>query len=45
LFLCQVTTVLGLLHPTFETTMMMKTANLLQQNTADAFGRAHRQLL
>jgi hypothetical protein len=45
LFICQVTTVLGLLHPTFETTMMMKAVNRLQQNTADAFGRAHRQLL
>jgi hypothetical protein len=45
LFLCQVTTVLGLLHPTVETTMMMKAVNRLQQNTADAFGRAHHQLL
>lgn len=45
LFLSQVTTVLGLLHPTFETTMMMKAVNRLQQHTADAFGRAHRQLL
>ena len=45
LFLCQVTTVLGLLHPTFDTTMMMKVVNRLQKDVADAFGRAHRELL
>ena len=36
---------LGLLHPTFDTTMMMKVVNRLQKDVADAFGSAHRQLL
>jgi hypothetical protein len=45
LFLGQVTTVLGLLQPTFDTTMMMKVVNRLQKDVADAFGSAHRQLL
>jgi hypothetical protein len=45
LFLCQVTTVLGCLHPTFETITMMKAANRLQRKVAEAFGKAHRQLV
>lgn len=45
LFLCHITTVLGLLHVTFETTSMMKLLRRLEREVGDSFIRAHRQLL
>ena len=45
LFLSQATTVLGLLHVTFETTTMMKLMRQLQCEVGDSFIRAHRQLV
>jgi hypothetical protein len=44
LFLCQITTVLGVLHVTFETLTLTKLTCRLQREVGDSFIRAHRQL-